>query len=370
MRWTSKSSVAWLALVTGCSSAVEAPPPPPPPRPVVLAVASATPATTATTSSSSPAPSALALAIPPPLTIPVGEGEELIGPIPLPSEVGPLPLHIDHPGVVLLGYAIGVDLSWTGTTVDGLVQLDLTGPGIQEHLADVRVNEPKRILFKARPTTAGEHRVTARAGSLGERVLSFHVVSAGMFANPIHVPIEGDYQLVARGFVRGRVGAHEIQLQRGRFDAKDRTLTVDISATVEEGPALAKVVAALGKPRKVGKLTLYVKDVDDRKEAIWLSRSGTTPDTTVLRVNAPSLDAAELQVVTSYVARYPPLPAPLQVLPAAPKRCTATLRQCCLPDGRAFPFAGCQAGPADDMVIAPYSRGPDGFCKPVPCNKR
>src|SRR3970040_2345932 len=122
----------------------------------------------------SPAPAPLPAPVPQPIppaptgVIPVPGDEQLVATLPVLDAIGPAPLAIGHLGIVLVGYAIGVDLAWTDPSLDGVVELELSGPGVRE-TRSLRLQQPQRVIFKARPNTEGEYIVRARAGGHGDR---------------------------------------------------------------------------------------------------------------------------------------------------------------------------------------------------------
>jgi hypothetical protein len=304
----------------------------------------------------------------PTVVIPVASDEQLVATMAVLDDSGPAPLTIEHLGMVLVGYAIGVDLAWTGRTSDGVVDVELTGPGVNE-TQTVRLQQSQRVIFKARPRTEGDYMVRVRAGG-GERTRVIRVTSNGMLANTPHRELDGAYRLVARGIVRGKFGGVETVVHRGRFDrsAGDATLVVDVSTDISDPSAMPKLVAALGKPMQLAGHTIYQKPADRRHEVAWLSRRGASIPTTILRVDAAALTDSELRVIESYLAMYPPLPAPLQITPGAPKRCTADAQHCCLPDGRVIRFEGCQ--PIYREAPGAFVRGSNGFCQAIECHLR
>jgi hypothetical protein len=308
-------------------------------------------------------------AAPDPIGVPVDAREKLDLSIPVPEVTGTLPLDLRHLGAVTVGYAIGVDLAWrkpnkTGESLD----VELVGPGVSEKIVIVLADQNHRVIFKTRPKAEGDYTVTARSKT-GERQIKIRVMASAAVGNTAHVPIEGDYRLVARGFVRGTVAGEAVVIQRGRFDRGNASLIVDVANGVQDPAAIEKLVRSLGTPRKRGGHTYYVKQgPGNRVEVMWPLRTGTSTATQSIRITAPQLRAAELRVIDVYLARYAPLPAPLQITPNAPKRCTANAKQCCLADGRLIEPEGCQ--PSYHKAPGPFERGPDGFCKPVPCTLR
>ena len=303
-------------------------------------------------------------AAPNPADLPIEAGERLELEIPVPEVTGTLPLDLHHLGAVTLRYAIGVDLAWHKPNPGEPLTVELSGPNVSEKVDVVLARQPRRVIFKTRPEREGTYTVTVR-GKAGERRIAIRAMASAAVGNIAHVAIGGDYRLVARGFVRGSVAGEAVVIQRGRFDRGTSTIIVDVANGIQDPTAITRLVRSLGTPTKHGAHTYYTKQIGKQVEVLWPVRIGTTTATQTIRITAPQLRDAELRVVETYLTRYAPLPALLQITPGAPKRCTAGAKQCCLPDGRQIDPEGCQ--PSYHKAPGAFERGPDGFCKSVSC---
>jgi hypothetical protein len=305
--------------------------------------------------------------------IPVAASETLIVSLPMRRPSGKA-VTITHPGYCHIGYPISFELAWANGSGDETVELALSGPDTNE-TQSIQLRGPQRVSFKTVIARDGRYLVTARARNLVD-TMEIVTVENGTMVHAPGRPPTGDFVLVARGAVRGQVGTSPAVLRRGRYDRGAERLVVDVSMPIRDEAALERASAQFGKPVTIAgprgrdssglvEATVYVRPSGARTGISWLTRPNLGPDTIVIHIDAPTWDDEVRKAVESFVAMYPPLPAPLQIGSKARSRCTADVRHCCLPDGRTIAFEGCQ--PSYREAPGAFVKGPDGFCKSIPC---